>query len=62
MSSTSKPKNVSFENIRLVSKEDIHKRERMNTNINLKNIARNPGQIIEEEDDSDFFDFSEDTQ
>jgi hypothetical protein len=62
MSSTSKPKNVSFENIRLVSKEDIHKRERMNTNINLKNIARNPDQIIEEEDDSDFFDFSEDTQ
>jgi len=62
MSSTSKPKNVSFENIRLVSKEDIHKRERTSTAMNLKNIARNPQQVIEEDDGSDFFNFSEDEQ
>jgi hypothetical protein len=62
MSSTSKPKNVSFENIRLVSKEDIHKRDRTSIALNLKNIARNPSQVIEEEDGSDFFNFSEDLQ
>ena len=61
MSSTAKIKKVSFDSFKLVQKEDINKRERINTNKNLKSIARNPNLAITEDDidDSPFFDFEE---
>lgn len=53
-------KNFEDNRFRLVQKQDINKRERVATNRNLKDIARNPSAYIEEdEDDSNFFEFSE---
>lgn len=59
MSATMKSKKVSFENVRLVQKSDGNKRERIHTNQNLRNIARNPNLAMDEEeiDDTPFFEF-----
>lgn len=60
MSATMKSKKVSFENVRLVQKSDGNKRERINANQNLRNIARNPNLAMNEDeeiDDTPFFEF-----
>ena len=62
MSATMKSKKVSFENVRLVQKSDGTKRERINENQNLRNIARNPNLAMNEDeeiDDTPFFEFNE---
>ena len=61
MSATAKTKKVAFDSFKLVQKEDINKRERINVNKNLKNISRNPSLAISEDeiDDTPFFNFEE---
>jgi len=61
MSATAKTKKVAFDSFKLVQKEDINKRERINVNKNLRNISRNPSLAISEDeiDDTPFFNFEE---
>lgn len=61
MSATAKTKKVAFDSFKLVQKEDINKRERINVNKNLKNISRNPSLANSEDeiDDTPFFNFEE---
>lgn len=50
-------------NFSLVDKKDIHKKERMNENIRLKNLSKNIDSIREPElDDEPFFDFDSDIE
>lgn len=44
----------------LVDKNVSNKRERLNENIRLKTISKNPKDLIEPEDDEPFFDFVDD--
>jgi hypothetical protein len=58
MSATTKIKKPTFDNFKLVQKDDSNKRERMNVNQNLRNLSRNYSFVIDEEiDDEPFFDF-----
>lgn len=58
MSATTKIKKPTFDNFKLVQKEDSNKRERMSTNQTLRNLSRNySSEICEEIDDAPFFDF-----
>lgn len=59
MSATTKIKKPTFDNFKLVQKEDSNKRERMTTNQTLRNLSRNHSSVIDEDDidDSPFFDF-----
>jgi len=59
MSATTKIKKPTFDNFKLVQKEDSNKRERMNTNQTLRNLSRNYSSAICEEDidDEPFFEF-----
>lgn len=58
MSATTKIKKPTFDNFKLVQKEDSNKRERMTTNQTLRNLSRNHSSVIDEEiDDEPFFDF-----
>ncbi len=61
MSATMKSKKVSFDNFKLVQKEDSNKRERISVNQSLKNIAKNPDLAISEDDidDEPFFNYDE---
>ncbi len=59
MSATTKIKKPTFDNFKLVQKEDSNKRERMNTNQTLRNLSRNYSSAICEDDidDEPFFEF-----
>lgn len=61
MSATSKTKKVAFDSFRLVQKQDTNKRERINVNMNLRNISRNPSLANSDDDidDTPFFNFDE---
>lgn len=48
--------------ISLKDKKEIHKQERANSQINLKNLYRNPIQEDEEIDDGDFFQWDKETE
>ena len=43
--------------ISLKDKKDVHKKERANSQINLKNLCRNPILEENEEDDGNFFEW-----
>ena len=59
MSATMKSKKFAIDNVRLVQKDVGNKRERISTNQNLRNIARNPIEAMNEDeiDDTPFFEF-----
>ncbi len=61
MSATSKTKKVAFDSFKLVQKQDTNKRERINVNMNLRNISRNPSLANSDDDidDTPFFNFDE---
>ena len=61
MSATSKTKKVAFDSFKLVQKQDTNKRERINVNMNLRNISRNPSLANSDDDidDTPFFNFEE---
>lgn len=61
MSATAKTKKVAFDSFKLVQKQDTNKRERINVNMNLRNISRNPSLANSEDDidDTPFFNFEE---
>lgn len=58
MSATTKVKKPTFDNFKLVQKEDSNKRERMNMNQNLRNLRNHSSVICEDDiDDEPFFEF-----
>ena len=58
MSATTKIKKPTFDNFKLVQKEDSNKRERMNMNQTLRNLRNHSSAFCEDDiDDEPFFEF-----